>query len=377
MERVSRIGLCVLISACGYPPLDRPLDAALAAPTADSSVTAPADAASFCYGSSTSIVKVCLDAAPSNALSITNLTTIDTTSSPMCASNIVAGGAGYCVIAATDIALEAVLRGTGSKPLVLIASGSITGTNPDAGVDVSSRRSGAPLLGAGHDPATCKPAAATPQLKGGGAGGSCISKGGDGGNGELTTNTAGHAADAIAANAVVTLRGGCAGQDGDASTGSAGHGGGGVFLISKTKIELAGTILAGGQGGAGAAAGQGGGGGAGTGGMIGFDAPSIHVANGVYANGAGGGGGISGGNNAGSNGTDSSGAGPAAGGDGGANAGGNGGSGSAQSNGGVGVTASAGITNNTGGGGGGGGVGIIKAPIAANFNNKVYPAPTP
>ena len=339
-------------------------------------IDAPPDAPHFCFGSATSIVKVCLDAMPNTALTIDSVTTIDTTNSPMCATNVVSGGTGYCVVVATDITINATLRGTGPKPLVLVASGSITGNAGDSFIDVSTKRTGATELGAGHDFATCKPAVKAPTQKAGGAGGSFIGKGGDGGDGQSMGGTGGTAGAAITADTVTTLRGGCAGADGDPMGANAGHGGGALFLIAKTKIDFAGTIIAGGEGGLGGPATKGGGGGGGSGGMIGFDAPTIHVANGVYANGGGGGEGLSSGNTVGNDGEDAFGSDAARGGSRASNSGGDGGNGSSSTSNGGGVTASSGDAG-AGGGGGGGGVGIIKAPAGAIFDNKVYPAPTP
>ena len=55
------------------------------------------------------------------------LTSIDTTTSPLCATTV-SGGDGYCVIAATTITINAGIsvQAGGGKPLVLLASDSIT-----------------------------------------------------------------------------------------------------------------------------------------------------------------------------------------------------------------------------------------------------------
>ena len=112
----------------------------------DASVDAP-DAstvdAQTCFG--TGLVKICLAAAPTQPLVISNLTTIDTTTSPMCVATV-SGGANYCVLAGTTITIDAKLRATGSRPLVLIASDSITtGAVIDVGSHRGPPRSSAPV----------------------------------------------------------------------------------------------------------------------------------------------------------------------------------------------------------------------------------------
>ena len=310
----------------------------------DAATEPPADA-SACFG--TGLVRLCLDAAPSQPVTFGDAT-LDTDTSPACVGY---DGTGLCVVAGTDVAITGTLRATGSRPLVVVAARSITVLG---GLDVASRRIGASMsLGAGAaGPGTLCVTGGTPAQEGGGPGGSFGGRGGDGGLGGGNAS----AAAAPAVTGVTSLRGGCGGRAGQGtSPGAAGAGGGAVYLIARTGIAVAGSINASGAGGGGAVL-EGGGGGAGSGGMIGLDAPLVGVAGVVFANGGGGGegGGMATGN---------SGANPvspiaaALGGSGGAPNGGDGGNGSAGAS-----KVGARGSNNTataGGGGGGGGAGVI------------------
>jgi hypothetical protein len=334
----------------------------------DASNTPPPDAL-VCYG--TGIVKVCFAAAPTLPLALP--ATIDTSDNVMCAKNVVSGGDNYCVIVATTITIATPVRASGLKPLVLIASDSITSMT-DALLDVSSRRVrpvGVPEIGAGGDPTAAGLCSAgkPPVGKGGGAGGSFTGLGGAGGDGDANNGVPG----TVVPPPITALRGGCAGQDGSGTPNSKGHGGGAVFLIANTKIEIGGGINAGGEGGGAGKAGKGAGGG-GAGGMIGLDAPTITITSSLIANGGGGGEGGSQGGNDGSNGADALGLAAAAGGAGATGSGGDGGAGSSGAAAGAGVP---GVNNNGGAaGGGGGGAGLVKAPIAAVGANA-SPAATP
>jgi hypothetical protein len=362
-------------SGCGYPALQRISSGNDGGISSDIDAAAlPADAALYCYGDGTVIGKICFAAEPTNTIAINAITTIDTGNSTMCEFPL-SGGDGYCVLLAKTITVDSTLRATGTKPLVLIASDSITSTSQDALIDVSSKRSGATELGAGHDPATCTPLTiGAPTSTGGGAGGSFTGKGGSGGDGGATTS-GGTPGDAV--TVVTTLRGGCPGQDGAGMGGTGGHGGGAVFLFAVNKIDFKGNISAGGESGLGSAFNKGGGGGAGAGGMIGFAAQMITIDNGVFANGGGGGEGVSQGGTAGNNGDDATGVSVANGGKNGSSSGGDGGNGSiglvgTGNNGSNGTTGPA-----AGGGGGGGGAGLIKAPATANISGMISPPVTP
>jgi hypothetical protein len=352
-----------------------PIDAGIDAGTPDVSVDAPPDTRT-CYG--TGIVQVCFAAPPTSPLTIENQnpTIIDTANSAMCAATV-SGADNYCVLVGTTITVDATLRATGPKPLVLIASESITVNQL---IDVGSHRGMTPETGAGADPMTCM-AGTLAGTRAGGAGGSFTGKGGNGGNG------AGGGMGGRAVNGTTNineLRGGCRGQDGDGGgKGTGGHGGGAIYLIATNRIDITGPgINAAGEGGnpgvpsGGLSSGAGGGG---SGGMIGFDAPAITCTSLVLANGGGGGEG-SGQQTDGVPGEDPSTTAAAAGGTGGSNNGGDGGNGSAGQAGGAGGNATNGMSGGGGaeggGGGGGGGAGLIKGP-AASLGANVSPDATP
>jgi hypothetical protein len=364
-----------LITACSYPPLPplNGIDAGTNPP--DARPAAPPDAppgAQACYG--TGIVQVCFAAPPTDPLTIENQnpTIIDTANPAMCAATV-SGADNYCVLVGTTITVDATLRATGPKPLVLIASDSITVTQL---IDVGSHRSIPEFIGAGADPMTCM--SGTPAgTSGGGAGGSFTGKGGNGG----AAPGGGPGGQAVnGAISITELRGGCPGQAGNGGGGGAGgHGGGAVYLIAGNRIDITGPgINAAGEGGnpglpsGGVSSGAGGGG---SGGMIGFDAPTIMCTSLLLANGGGGGEG-SGVTTIGVPGDDPSTTAAAAGGTGGTNNGGDGGDGSTGPAAGPGGNASNGGAGG-GGGGGGGGAGLIKAPATANLGTNVSPAATP
>lgn len=305
---------------------------------------------------------------------------LDTTDSPLCVP-VISGG-DYCVVAATEITIFRQFRATGAKPLVFLASGTITTGDV---IDVGSHRGATPETGAGADPASC--AAGTPPevsgvTAGGGAGGSFAGIGGNGGAGGAVRG----GIPGVATATITDLRGGCAGQDGGAveDPGLRGHGGGAVYFIAGNSIVLRGAVNAGGEGGGGAGGGPsaGGGGGGGSGGMIGFDAPSITVTSPVIANGGAGGEGVSpfsAGTKA-HPGQDAVSILAALGGDFGDDSGGRGGNGAAGLAAGPGQEGAAGTAaadGDAGGGGGGGGAGIVKAPASASLGTSVSPPATP
>jgi hypothetical protein len=202
----------------------------------------------------------------------------------------------YCVIAGPSLTLPAtrVLRGVGSRPLVLLSTSSIE-IDALAIVDVASKRD---ERGASANPADCATTAAPTDSNAGGFGGSF---GGKGGAGEPTGGPAATVPEPLS-GPPADLRGGCAGGTGGRATlgcvsGAGGHGGGAVALIAAEMIRLNGTINASGAGGRGGASSlQCGGGGGGSGGMIVLDAPAItrEVAGLLFANGGGGGQGAAG-----------------------------------------------------------------------------------
>ncbi len=275
-----------------------------------------------------------------------------------------------CVVAATNLTVQDV-RATGTRPLVLAASGTIevSGT-----LDVSSQQ-GMPS-GAGAPATECAMAMDGTANTGGGGGGAGGGFGGTGGNaGKGNNNIVGGTGGAVIVPVVV--RGGCPGGiGGDGSTamngGVSGAAGGAVYLaaLAQITIDTNGSVFASGAGG-GAPGKEGGAGGGGTGGMIGFSAPTITVMGIVAANGgAGGGGGSSGQNgNPGSDGTTSMYNKQATHGSGGG--GGDGGDGTDDAN----PDGGAGKNSTGGGGGGGGGIGVVWAHGTIT-GSKISPAPT-
>ncbi|HMG52413.1 MAG TPA: hypothetical protein VK601_03000, partial [Kofleriaceae bacterium] len=135
----------------------------------DASIDAPPDVPPdvlACYGNG--LVRVCFNAPPMTPLPIAAPMTVDTMTSPLCAATV-SGGANYCVIVATSISVDATLRATGTKPLVLIASDMIT---VGATIDVGSHRTVPEFVGAGADPVVgCNAGTAPGAGGGGGAGG--------------------------------------------------------------------------------------------------------------------------------------------------------------------------------------------------------------
>jgi len=336
-----------------------------------------ASTAPVCFG--TGLLRICLPATPTDALTIPVLTVIDTDTSSMCAR--VTSGGNYCVLAGTSITISAKLRAGGARPLVLLATGAITSTTNGV-IDVGSHNGASPETGAGADPAACV-AGVAGGTSAGGAGGSFLGKGGDGGRGGgMNGGGGGGAAAAVTVTSVTELRGGCAGQDGDGNgvataKGLQGHGGGAVFLIAGTKIDLQGGVNATGEGGGPGVTGSAGGGGGGAGGMIGLDAPMITSSGSILASGGGGGEG-SGLTSLGDGGSDPTTTMPARGGKGSSTIGGDGGDGSANTVAATGASGNPGsMAMGGGGGGGGGGAGLIKAPATATLGTQLSPPATP
>jgi hypothetical protein len=325
-----------------------------------------------CFGAATGLVKPCFASAPTGDVRLA--TALNTDTSPMCMAPM-SGGDGFCVIAGASITVEASVGVSGSKPLVLVAVGTI---DVSSRLDVASHHNpAAPFattqIGAGSAPSGGCNAGTAPGANGGGAGGSLIGLGGTGGKSAGGTGTPG------AAQTITALRGGCPGQDGQTGTfGLAGHGGGAVYLIANTAINISAPLNASGEGGRPGITGSAGAGGGGSGGMIGLDSPVINNTSAVLANGASGGEG-SGMGNAGEPGAEPNTAAatpPAAG---GTTNGGDGGRGSTggggMANGGDGQNGGVGL-NLGGGGGGGGGVGIIKV-YRGTLTGEHSPPPTP
>jgi hypothetical protein len=322
----------------------------------------------WCYGSDEGLVKPCFAEEPRGELELPPM--IDSDASPLCTATV-SGGEGLCVIAAAAIDAGGVVRATGSRPVVLVATSSIA---IHATLDAASHRSPSPpfrsvSVGAGASDDGCDPGIA-PGASGGGAGGSFAGAGGNGGDGAGVGDSRGRPGATMAA--VTALRGGCSGQGGASGTpGQGGHGGGAIYLIAVTEIAIAGSLNASGEGGHPGLANAAGGGGGGSGGMIGLDAPRI-VNNGVvFANGASGGEG-SGSTTAGAPGPEPSGAAgsppPLS-----ATAtGGDGGRGSADGL----ADGGAAPAGSSGGGGGGGGIGVIRVWGAVLGDGAFSPQPS-
>ena len=370
-----RLLLLACLGACGFTArgvgtdgraIDAPLDAAplidAAAQTDASSVDAAAGVA--CFG--TGLVVECVAGPPTTAVDLASQT-IDTNTSPLCATVVGGGNTDACVIAGSTIHVltGASVAAVGTRPLVLIAQTAIV---IDGKIDVASHSPN--IRGAASDPTTCTAGtAATYSNSGGGGYGGTF--GGCGGNGRNGEAGAGGVSPTVAASPT-TLRGGCPGSAGGVSPNTLGHGGGAVYLIAKGSIAIAGSVNASGASGDGGSNGDNGGGGGGSGGMIGLDAPAISVSGFVFAN--GGGGGEGGGGGTGNAGGESVGGAAAAGGTGGATNGGAGGAGSVTST----LTGSPGANDANpgggGGGGGGGGAGVIK--VRGTLSGVTSPPPS-
>ena len=236
-----------------------------------------------CFGSN-SYVHVCLDSMPSGDVNLTTAINTSGTNPTGCvtATNTI-DQQEVCVVVGDSIEVSGIVSATGTRPLVLVATSTITIDNGDK-LSVAST-GGTHGAGANLD---CPPLTST--SGGGGPGGSHgMNFGGSGG-----PSYAGSYALPMAGGSGFV--GGCDGMAGDTG-GPGGRGGGAVFLIASQKIAELGMIDASGTGGGGASGevamdGQGGGGG-GAGGLIGFDAPMVELntTTRLLALGGGGGGG--------------------------------------------------------------------------------------
>ena len=176
----------------------------------------PLDAPPGCDGAGA--YTVCLTQQPTQPLTLVNIL-INT--DDCIGGQKVSPGANapmLCVLAGTDVTLGGLVRGEGSLPLAVLATGDLSlpsGTTLDVS---SSIFNGA---GAGANGAGCARNSGASAMMGGagGAGGSFGTAGGDGGNGAV--------AGATAAGAITPafLRGGCAGGNGGGGMGTGGAGG--------------------------------------------------------------------------------------------------------------------------------------------------------
>ena len=351
-------------SAADAPSMaDAPHDSANAV---DAAKDAPVG---YCLGDST--IRVCLATKPTGNKDFNSQTALSTDpGSGDCATDVISANAlGICVVAGGEITIGNLVTASGSRPLVLFASTTITVNNT---IDVASHITGTPQTkGPGADP-TCSGAVA-PTGGDGGFGGSFGTSGGTGG-GDNSNGTTGNPA--TTDPDPTSLRGGCQGGDGANGGGAGGHGGGALALIAATKITLDNPIDASGGGGHGATVVNSGGGGGGAGGMIVIDAPMLMIGGPtIWANGGGGGEGKSGNN--GHDGSDSSDPSSAAMGGSGGGTGGDGGDGSVGSGSGSdGATGNNGGGGPGGGGGGGGGAGVIQIFQVTSAAGTYSPPPS-
>lgn len=333
-----------------------PTNATLGSPSQHQITITDNDA--VCYGAGA--YRVCTSPTPTGTVALP--ATLDTDTSSLCAAEQPTGwdtqgqpAACFVFGGTIEVASTAV---TGSRPLVLVATTRIE----IAGVlDVASHRGGS--RGPGFAARACgafTPATLSTDMLGGdgGAGGSFLTRGGDGGGGNNAPNGG---VSPVASSPPTRLTAGCDGQNGGAGTGVAGaggRGGGVVYLLSGGAIEITGAVNASGAGGSNGGNFAGGGGG-GSGGMIKLSAPTIQVTNAeLIANGGGGSGG-SDNNTPGVPGQDPDVATPLTPAPGGNGPSGVGGRGYADGN-----AAGNGGDSNKGGGGGGGGGGFIQSDRA-------------
>jgi hypothetical protein len=317
-----------------------------------------------CYGPPGAF-RICLVDAPTGMFDINAPTTYSTTTCTDGELVPQAGGPELCVRSAEAIRITATLTVSGSRPLVLLATGSIS---VSAAITVT----------AGANPTLCgMPGVGTGNSAGagGGAGGSFGTQGGNGGTG-FSGAAAGGKPLAATTAPITVLRGGCTGgAGGDSVSGggmNGGAGGGAVYLLSVGAMTIYANINASGKGGAGGTVMKGGGGGGGSGGMIALFADNIEVTANVAANGGAGGEGADN-NDTGRTGNDGnigSPLSPATCPD-GASSGGLGGNGAA----GV-VNALSGSPSGVGGGGGGGGHGVIRVLGGAIAGGTFSPQPS-
>ncbi|MEO8706234.1 MAG: hypothetical protein ABI867_39760 [Kofleriaceae bacterium] len=348
--------LLVTLAGCKFSP-DQAAgdDAVIKDAPDDATPDTPPDAFDpLCYGGGA--FYFCLPAPPPGPVTLADgdLDTTACTASGAAPAQI--GGIAVCLLHATTLTVAGNVGIFGSKPLVLVASTTLT-VDSNGSLDASSGVT-AMFPGPGSDPSDCVgttiDGTAGGNGGGGGAGGSFGTPGGNGGTGNA--GAGGTASDA-ATLPITKLRGGCMGGVGAPGGGDRavpGRGGGVVFLAAHETIAVNGVINASGAGGEGGNTSKGGGAGGGSGGLIVFHAATLSVSLGarIVANGGGGGAGAGQGQ-VGANGADPDAtmpAMPAPGGTtstGGATPGGNGAA----------LASQPGNGNNGGGGGGGGGGG--------------------
>jgi len=329
------------------------------AQTSDAAVPGADSTSTMCLGADVPNWTVCFTT-PTAPYPIPSL--LDTESSSACQSDLWSSATqpDACFIVATSFTMAGDTSVTGSRPLVLVATGAIAISHK---LDVASHLT---TIGAASPNPLCSGgmAGGMSAVYAGGGGGSYATLGGAGGAANGMPALAGQATNALTPH---VLGAGCAGTLGGGATGQGkiGHGGGAVFLIAGSPISIAGSIDAsGGPGGPNTDAGANhinGGSGGGSGGMIVILAPSVTGSGGVYANGGGGGCGADGSNMLGDGGGESMGATSPGAGCPGSGAQVKGGSGYATMMSGAAINATPGDSGGIGktGGGGGGGGGFV------------------
>jgi hypothetical protein len=356
-------GVCVdSTGSCGGGVADaRPIDAPPDAPLPD--------AHAGCFyarqGGFFDSIEFCVDGL--GGTSFGGMISTDLTSSS-CAFDSWGLGNNFCVIIGSTVGVSGAVTVTGARPLLIVAK-SITLAGS---LDATTYGNGG--QGPGADAASCAvPSNGTDGMEGGtgGAGGSFGGVGGAGGGCNTLVGPSG----VPAASRPTNLRGGCPGSDGGNQSGvtNRGHGGGAVYMLAETSIDLgSGAIFAGGEGG-GTSTSGGGGGGGGSGGLLVFDAPSVATGTAtVLANGGGGGGGSSSSVSGGAGGEQLSASAPGVAGIGDVS----GGSGSMGGDGAPGRIGNGGSLGTGGGGGGGGGAGYILVFSASITGTGTF-SPTP
>jgi hypothetical protein len=273
--------ICSAQSICEVGPSDAASD------TGDLQTDAATDGSSgtACYGP-LGAWQVCLSSVPTGSVTLPSL--LDTDASPICLAAQPSGWtptqAPACFVVGESVTVGAASV-TGTRPLVLLAQNEIV---VNTLLDVASHHGGKPAPASPSN--ACQPFGRIPQGggigDGGGAGGSFMTRGGNGGVGDNGQRQNGQASPPEA-TAPIQLHGGCAGQPGGTSAvNNAGAGGGAVYLVSRGSIVVSGVINASGGGGSGDTKRTGGNGG-GSGGMIVLYGTTI-TATTLVANGGGG-----------------------------------------------------------------------------------------
>jgi hypothetical protein len=321
----------------------------------------------FCYGQPGGLFRECFNSPPTGTLMTASGSTLqidtDACGAGVVVAQLATSASPVCMMALATIEFEGTTTAVGSRPLVLLAADTMT---VGAAGELDASGHGA-VHGAGAGAACAlgaPPGATGTAASGGGAGGSFQSAGGPGG-GDINLSEGGGSAGPTSEPTFV--RGGCDGTPGYTRVFNTldqnpnGAGGGAVYVIAGTAINVTGHIDASG-GGAPIAANHTdckdaiGGRGGGTGGLIGLDAPTIQLdaAAQISAIGGGGSSGCNGGGQLSVAGVDGT-----AGGSGGPLNGPNGVGGNGSTNTIAGGAGGGGEDDGGGAGGGGGGTGFI------------------